>query len=364
MSRSPILILSLLIAAGFFVLSAAFGGGEIGGEDPVVEEAEKIVEDDPLTPEQEALDIRLSAIGGAFPGHVGIAVRDIADDRSFHFNGLEYFPQQSVSKLWVALTALDLVDRGELDLDDTVRIRPQDLTLFHQPLSDIVAARGSFVTDYDDLMMRALTRSDNTANDTILRRVGGPSEVQDFLEDNDLESVRFGTDERSKQSAIAGLDWQQDYSIDDAFFEAREEVPVERRRQAFEAYLADPIDGASPVGIVAALGKLARGRLLSDQSTAYILGVLERTRSGPRRLKGGTPPGWTMAHKTGTGQFFDGEQSGYNDIGILTAPDGAQYALAVMIARTRASYAERMAMMQEVTRAAAAYHEAKLLAEE
>ena len=37
--------------------------------------------------------------------------------------------------------------------------------------------------------------------------------------------------------------------------------------------------------------------------------------------------------------------------------DGRTYAVAVMIQRTRASYAERMAMMQGVTRAVAAYHE-------
>lgn len=362
-SRSPILVLSLLIAAGFLTLSAVFGGGEIVEVDPVVEEAEEIVEDEPLTPEQEALDIRLSEIGGGFDGHVGIAVRDVADGRSFHFNGLERFPQQSVSKLWVTLTALDLVDRGKLDLGDMVRIRHEDLTLFHQPIREIVKARGSFVTDYGDLIERALTRSDNTANDTILRRVGGPAKVQDFLDDHDLESIRFGTDERSKQSAIAGLEWRQEYSLDRTFYDARDDVPEDRRRRAFERYLADPVDGATPVGIVAGLARLASGRLLSRDSTEYVMEVLERTRSGPRRLKGGVPADWTIGHKTGTGQFYDGEQSGYNDIGILTAPDGSQYALAVMIARTRTSYAERMAMMQEVTRAAVAYHQAKMAEE-
>ena len=69
------------------------------------------------------------------------------------------------------------------------------------------------------------------------------------------------------------------------------------------------------------------------------------------------PAGWTIAHKTGTGQFFDGVQSGYNDIGILTAPDGTNYTIAVMIGSTRASYAARMGMMQEVTRSVVRYHD-------
>ena len=73
------------------------------------------------------------------------------------------------------------------------------------------------------------------------------------------------------------------------------------------------------------------------------------------RLKGGVPPGWSIGHKTGTGQFFDGEQSGYNDIGILTSPDGHRYALAVLIGRTREPTLERMRMMQAVTVATARF---------
>ena len=121
------------------------------------------------------------------------------------------------------------------------------------------------------------------------------------------------------------------------------------------------VDGPTASGkgtIAKALARLARGDLLSEASTQLITSSMEKTRSGPRRLKGGVPAGWTIAHKTGTGQFFDGVQSGYNDVGILTAPDGSIYSLAVLIGQTRASYAARMAMMQEVTRTVARYHDA------
>ena len=51
-------------------------------------------------------------------------------------------------------------------------------------------------------------------------------------------------------------------------------------------------------------------------------------------------------------------QAGYNDIGILHAPDGHHYALAVMIGRTSTPLPTRMALMQNVVRATIAYHEA------
>ena len=144
-----------------------------------------------------------------------------------------------------------------------------------------------------------------------------------------------------------------------AFFDARDEVPDARRREAFETYLADPQDGAPPVAIVEALARLHRGELLSEEATRLLLDTLERTKSGPRRLKAGAPEGWTVRHKTGTGQFFDGEQSGYNDVGIVTSPAGRSFAIAVMIARTREPTPVRMEMMQEVVRAVARYDAAQ-----
>ena len=322
--------------------------------EPSIEQPDPI-EPPELTPEQRELELAFERIGGDFAGTVGIAAVDVQDGATIEYNGLDPYPQQSVSKLWVTMTALAQADADKLDLGERVTLRREDLTVFYQPLRDIVNARGSFSTDYADLIQRAITRSDNTANDRILRRVGGPDAVEEFLEDRELLGVRFGTDERTKQSLIAGLSWNPAYSLGNAFYEARDLVPEAERRAAFEAYLADPIDGATPVGIAVALARLMRGELLSSVSTELLLATMEQTRSGPRRLKGGAPAGWSVGHKTGTGQFFDGEQSGFNDIGVLTSPERREYSVAVMIARTRAPTIARMQMMQEVVRAIVRY---------
>ena len=311
-----------------------------------------------LSFDQRVLEDRLEAIGDAFDGEVGIAVVEVSSEAEMHYRGHEFMPQQSVSKLWVSLTALDQADGGELDLSEPVLIRPEDLTVFHQPVRDIVLRDGYARSTLADLIEQALTRSDNTANDKILRRVGGPRAVEAMLADKGLTDIRFGRDERAKQSAIAGLEWRQAYSIGPAFFDARDKVDDRVRRQAFETYLADPEDGASALGIAHALAKLARGQLMSRTMSDRLLETLSETRSGPNRLKGAVPPAWEISHKTGTGQYFDGEQSGYNDVGLLTAPDGSRYAVAVMIGRTRVGIPASMAMMHEVVNAVVAYHEA------
>ena len=160
------------------------------------------------------------------------------------------------------------------------------------------------------------------------------------------------------QSAIAGLKWRDTYSYENNFFTARDLVPDDRRKRAFENYLADPVDGATPIGIARALAALERGEVLSQDRAAQLLTIMSNTRSGPRRLKGGRADGWVVSHKTGTGQFWKGQQSGYNDVGVLFAPDSSAYAVAVMIGVTTRPTIERMEMMQSVTRAVIAFHEA------
>jgi len=307
-----------------------------------------------VSPEQRMLETRVRELARAFDGEVGIAVREVDSGWTTSWNGERLFPQQSVSKFWVALTAFRGVDAGQLRLDQPVTIRRQDLTLFHQPIAAQVGT-GGYTTTLENLIFRALTQSDNTCNDSVLRTAGGPSAVRATISQFAIEGIRFGPGERLMQSQIAGLQWQPSYSVGRAFYTARSAVPASRRRQAFENYIEDPIDGASPLGLVDGLTRLRRGELLSPRSTERMISIMSQTRTGPQRLTGGLAPGWRIAHKTGTGQVLGSTQAGYNDIGILTSPEGRHYAVAVMIGRTAAPIPTRMQLMQNVTRAVIAY---------
>lgn len=295
-------------------------------------------------------------LGQSFNGKVGIAVRRIGADWTVAWNGNALFPQQSVSKLWVSMTFLDAVDRGKLRLTDTTTITRNDLTLFHQP-SAAMLKNGSWTTSYSDLMRRAMTQSDNTANDALLRAAGGPEAVRGFLARRMIKDIRFGPGERLLQSTTAGLDWRQDYSVGRNFYAARSRLPMSVRVKALDNYLANPPDGAAPASIVQALAKLKEGDMLSSASSRLLMTIMSEAKTGPQRIKGGVPPGWSYLHKTGTGQDLPPRSTGFNDIGIMTAPDGTSYAVAVMIGSTTVSIPERWALMQAVSRAVAANHE-------
>src|SRR5688572_26899165 len=269
---------------------------------------------------------RIDALGKAFDGRVGIAVKSVDEGWSTDWRGNELFPQQSVSKMWVAITALDAADKGRVRMDAPVTLGRSDLTLFHQPIAQRILG-GGYTTTLNALMWEAITKSDNTANDKLMRSVGGPDAVRSMIRTKGLGAIRFYDGERALQSRIAGLIWTQSYSIGRAFYQARDALPKSIRKAAFDRYVADPYDGASPAAMASALARLKRGELLSPESTRRLLKVMGQTKTGANRLKGGLKPGWSLSHKTGTGQVLGSQQAGYNDVGILTAPDGRSYAV-------------------------------------
>lgn len=306
-----------------------------------------------------SLQSELARIGRNFDGVVGIAVAKAGCNWVAGVRLDQYFPQQSVSKLWVSLTVLDAVDAGQLRLTDPLTIRPADLTLFNQPLRAEVLEKGAVTKPVEALMNNALRLSDNTANDRLLWTVGGPDRVRAMLADKAIGGIRFGPGERLLQSGTAGLHWQPDYSIGRNFEQARDRLPMAEREAALTRYIANPVDGAQPAGMARALARLAAGQLLSPASTGVMMGILAKTHSGPQRLKSGAPSGWKVWHKTGTGQELRGLATGYNDVGLMQAPDGAIYSVVVLIGQTRRPIPQRMAMMHEVGAALGHFHAAE-----
>ncbi len=291
-----------------------------------------------------------------FPGKTGIAVLKIDGGGLAGKRTGEYFPQQSVSKMWVAMTILDLVDQGKLNLNQSVRITPDDLVVFNQPIEARVRNEGFVDEPIINLLNISITASDNAANEALLRAAGGPDAVRGYIASRGLGRIRFGPGERQLQSGISGLEWRQEYAVGNRFKAARAQLSYDTRKTALNRYLADPVDGASPEAIASALARLARGELLSPSSTRVLLNLMSQVKSGPQRLKAGVPSDWRFVHKTGTGQDLPPVSTGYNDIGIMTAPDGTRYAVVVMMSDTTASVPERMQFMQTISSGVAAFH--------
>jgi beta-lactamase class A len=136
--------------------------------------------------------------------------------------------------------------------------------------------------------------------------------------------------------------------------QARKMLSERVRDAAFDAYVKDERDTATPKGMVSFLYALASGNLLAPESNKFLLEVMRRTTTFPDRLEAGTPPGWHLGHKTGTSPTWKGMTAATNDVGILTAPDGSSVALAAFIAESRRDEKERAALFATAARATAA----------
>lgn len=303
-------------------------------------------------PSADLLNV-IQALGAGFNGEVGISVRDIDEGWVVAWEGDRPRPQQSVSKLWVAIAVMDAVDRGDLSLSDPVTVTRSDLTVFHQPIRALIGKTG-YRTTIGELLRGAMTRSDNTCNDVLLWKVGGPSAINRMLARKGIAGVKFGPGERVLQARTAGLEWRPEWAGGWGFLQARAAMSYEARDKALRRYLAAPMDGASASGVTLGLSLLAQGKLLTPRSTDSLLTLMRSSKTGPLRLKSGLRPGWTLAHKTGTGQELGNLATGYNDVGLLVAPDGHRYAVAVMIGSTRQPIPARMRLMGDVTRAVVA----------
>ena len=66
-------------------------------------------------------------IAPAAKGRVGVAAQLLESGETASLHGDEHFPMHSVYKLPISMAVLQRVDRGELKLDQQVKVEPSDL---------------------------------------------------------------------------------------------------------------------------------------------------------------------------------------------------------------------------------------------
>lgn len=216
----------------------------------------------------KSLEQQLRSIEAVNPGNVGIAALDLSSGEMVSVRGDEPFPMASVVKVAIAAQYLAQVEYGRRTLDQTIGGRPARRHL-----------------------EAMIIKSNNLSTDIILRDLGGPKKVQEWLADNKVKGVRI-------DRTIARL--------------------LADRRD-----LSDRRDSATPKAMVSLLQRLDSGTLLKPSSRSYLLGLMARCTTGKNRMRGLLPRGTPVEHKTGT---LNGLTT---DVGFITLPDGRRLAIAL-----------------------------------
>ncbi len=277
-----------------------------------------------------ALDAELSAIVSRADGSWSVAAKHLRNGAVARVNAATPVPLMSVVKLPVAIVVLDGVDQGRWTLNTPVMLLAGDMHPRGR-LGDRYPRGGGPVRLYE-LIDVMITRSDNTSADALMRLVGGPRAVTEWLEQHDISDLRVDRTERS-----LGNDWYGLPAGADTMGSAEEiramraTVPATVHDSAARAMLLDPRDTGTAEACVHLLERLWRGDLLSPAMTDTLKSMLARCRTAPNRLPAQLPKGTSVARKTGTGGVSSGVAVAINDIGVMRLPNGDDVAIAVLV---------------------------------
>ncbi|MFK4792328.1 serine hydrolase [Sphingobium sp. ZW T5_29] len=260
-------------------------------------------------------------------GTVGIAVRDLHSGQSIGINNDTLFPMASTYKVAVAGKIFSLADAGALSLDER-------LPRFGAPLS---------VTTLLELM---LTRSDNEATDLLVARAGGPQAVNRWLQSVGIRGQRVDSNTAQLLARAKVVTANGDEPAMEAALSARQRDARDLPNMAFAA---DPRDTSTPRAMNDLLYAIHQAKALKPGSSAALIAIMARCKTGKARLAGMLPPGTMIAHKTGTLNGLG------NDAGIISLPDGRMFAISVFVMKDRRGHVLRDRIMAEVARAAYDY---------
>ena len=248
----------------------------------------------------------------------------------------------STFKIAVAGAVLQKVDAGELTLDHLLEVGP-DKMVESAILAENFIHPGVSLSVHN-LLEVMLTLSDNSATDVMVAAAGGPGRVTTWLREQGVAGQRV---DRDTAGIIGGyLDFPP-ARFSDLLADARKNNPrladiLSNPKASFDD---DPKDTSTPLAMADLLHRVFRGQALSEKSTAALIAIMERCRTGPGRLRGRLPPGTVVAHKTGT---IGGT---VNDVGVITLPsDAGQVVIAVFIKKSDAPVEKREAAIADIAR--------------
>ncbi|MFQ6045751.1 MAG: class A beta-lactamase [Gemmatimonadales bacterium] len=284
-------------------------------------------------------------------GMVGVGVIHLESGREVYLNADKQFPMASTYKVPIAVQLLTRVDRGEIRLDSLVEVETGDLHPGSGTLTPLFDDPG-VILSVRNLLELMLLISDNSATDILMRLAGGSGAVTERMTALGLTGISVN---RPTISLIA--DWVGIVELPpeaewtpERFGELARTVTPEMRDSAAAAFDRDPRDTATPRGMAQLLARLWRGELLSDSSTALLLDIMTRCRTGENRLKGLLAPGTDVAHKTGT------IGATTNDVGIITLPDDAGHVVvAAFVKESERQVPDRERVIAHAARAAHDY---------
>lgn len=253
-------------------------------------------------------EAEIRRIETASGGRLGVAMLDTATGARHGYRAGERFPMCSVSKMLAVAALLDRADHGQSQLATRISFGKVDLAGYSPVTGPKVGTAGLTL---EELAEAAISLSDNTAMNLILREIGGPPAWTAYARSLGDPSSRLDRNEPTLNECAPG----------------------------------DPRDTTLPEAMLADLQKVVLGNALSAASRDRLTRWLVQCRTGDQKIRAGVPAGWRVGDKTGN----SGRDTS-NDIAIVWPTGRQPWLLTVFLTGAKVNDAQQAAVSADVAR--------------
>ncbi|WP_198287088.1 class A beta-lactamase [Frankia sp. QA3] len=235
---------------------------------------------------------RLVELERGYPGRIGLAAFAPRTGARVDYRATERFALASTFKVLTAAAVLRRARQQEPGLlDRLIRWEAGDV-VENSPVTGQHTATGLTVAQ---LCEAALTHSDNTAGNLLLRQLGGPAAITAFA--------------RALGDPATRLDrWEPELNTN---------IP------------GDPRDTTTPAAMASTLRALTFGPALAGQDRDQLVAWLVANTTGGACIRAGLPAGWRVGDKSGAGV-----RGMINDVAVAWPPGAGPVVIAIYTTRT------------------------------
>ncbi|CEG61406.1 Beta-lactamase [Legionella micdadei] len=256
-----------------------------------------------------SIDKKLAKLESSSGGRIGVYAINTTNNTHLEYRADERFPMGCTSKVMGVAAVLKKSMKDNLLLSKKVTYTKNDLTNWN-PITEKNLDTGMSVKE---LCAAAISYSDNTAMNLLLKQLGGLEGMNAFAR-----------------------------TIDDDSFRQTHGWPGE----AMSGGQNNTDDSSTPAAMATSLKKLAFTDALAKPQRELLLTWLKANTTGDARIRAGVPKGWLVGDKTGTGYFYGTT----NDIAIIWPPKCDPIVMAVYYTSNNKNASKREDIVASTTR--------------
>lgn len=241
-------------------------------------------------------------------GRIGLYARNIHNGHTIAYRETEQFPMGCTSKVIGVAAILKKSENHPHFLQEIIHYDEKALV----PWSPITKKHVNSGMSIQALSEAAIRYSDNTAMNLLAIRLGGSKMINQYARN------------------IGNKSFRQDHLWPE---------------EASSGGTNNLNDSASPCDMASSLEKLTLGNELLAHGRMLLVDWLKHNTTGNSRIRAGTPKGWQVGDKTGTGDYGT-----TNDIGIIWPPGCSPIVAAIYYTHPNKSASQKNELIQETTR--------------